>query len=80
MGPIWDEALCSIDMALLLDPNEPDVAAAADAARTILVRLGAAPFIERLDEAMARRPVPDGHAARTALADPIAETADAPAS
>jgi hypothetical protein len=49
----WDEALCGLDMAILLDPSEPDVLAAATSAREILVRLGAAPFIARLDAAMA---------------------------
>ena len=40
-------------MAILLDPADPEVRAAAEAAREILVRLGAAPFIERLDAALA---------------------------
>ncbi len=53
LGLAWDEALCGLDMALLLDPADPDVRAAAESAREILVRLGAAPFIERLDKAMA---------------------------
>ncbi len=53
LGLAWDEALCGLDMALLLDPAQPDVRAAAESAREILVRLGAAPFIERLDRAMA---------------------------
>ncbi|MEO8463618.1 MAG: hypothetical protein ABI555_10415, partial [Chloroflexota bacterium] len=50
----WDEALTGIDMATLLDPSQPEVQAAAAASREILVRLGAAPFIERLDAAMGR--------------------------
>jgi hypothetical protein len=58
LGLAWDEALCGIDMATLLDPSDPDVRAAAESAREILVRLEAAPFIARLDVAMAR--VPDG--------------------
>ena len=44
----------AIDMATLLDPADPEVRAAAEAAREILVRLEAAPFIARLDAAMAR--------------------------
>jgi len=60
LGLAWDEALCGLDMALLLDPAEPEVRAAADAAREILVRLGAVPFIERLDAAMARETVRTG--------------------
>ncbi len=55
---VLDEALCVIDMATLLDPAEPDVRAAADAAREILRRLKATPLLERLDAAMARQPAP----------------------
>jgi len=54
LGLAWDEALCGIDMAILLEPSEPEVGAAAERSRETLVRLGAAPFIERLDAAMAR--------------------------
>jgi hypothetical protein len=52
LGLAWDEALCGLDMALLMDPSEPEVRAAAEAAREILVRLEAAPFIARLDAAL----------------------------
>src|SRR5205085_8328149 len=44
LGLPWDEALCAIDMATLLDPSESEVRAAAEAGRAILVRLGARPF------------------------------------
>jgi class 3 adenylate cyclase/predicted ATPase len=54
LGLPWDEALCAIGMATLLDPAQPEVRAAAEVAREILVRLGARPFLERLDAAMAR--------------------------
>ncbi|HUS20610.1 MAG TPA: hypothetical protein VMZ66_01195, partial [Aeromicrobium sp.] len=53
---VWDEALTGIDMATLLDPSEPQVAAAIESTRDILERLGAKPFLERLDAAAARRP------------------------
>jgi hypothetical protein len=56
LGLAWDQALCAIDMATLVDPAEPEVRAAADAAREILVRLGAVPFVRRLDAAMERSP------------------------
>ena len=56
LGLLWDEALCGLDMALLLDPANPEVRAAADASRDILVRLGAVPFIERLDATLGRQP------------------------
>ncbi len=53
LGLAWDEALCGIDMATLLDRGEPAVMAAADSARQILARLGARPFLERLEAALA---------------------------
>ncbi len=61
LGLAWDEALCGIDMATLLDPTEPEVLAAAEAAREILVRLEAAPFIARLDAATTRSSDRAGH-------------------
>jgi hypothetical protein len=54
LGLVWDEALTAIDMATLLDPAESEVRAAADAAREILARLGAKPFVARLEEALQR--------------------------
>ena len=56
LGLAWDEALTGMDMAILLDPADPEVAAAADTAREILVRLEAAPLIKKLDEALTTRP------------------------
>jgi tetratricopeptide (TPR) repeat protein len=56
LGCPWDEALCGIDMATLLDPSEPEVQAAAASAREILTRLGARPFLERLDAALTASP------------------------
>ena len=53
----WDEALTAIDMAMLLDPAEPAVQEAADAARGILSDLGARPYLARLEAALARVPV-----------------------
>jgi class 3 adenylate cyclase/tetratricopeptide (TPR) repeat protein len=54
LGSPWREALAAITMATLLEPTDPEVRAAGDAAREILVRLRAAPFIARLDAALAR--------------------------
>ncbi len=54
VGVPFDEARTAIEMATLLDPAEADVRAAGEAAREILVRLGAAPFIALLDAALAR--------------------------
>ena len=57
LGLAFDEALTVIDMATLLDPSDAEVRAAGDAAREILARLEARPFVERLDAALAARPV-----------------------
>ena len=54
LGVPVEQAFTAIEMATLLDPAEPEVRAAAEAARAILVRLGARPFIARLDAALAR--------------------------
>jgi class 3 adenylate cyclase/tetratricopeptide (TPR) repeat protein len=48
----WDEALTTIDAATLIGPDDPEVRDAAIRSRDILVRLGARPFVERLDNAM----------------------------
>jgi hypothetical protein len=69
LGLVWDEALCAIDMARVLDPTDPEVRAAADAAREILVRLEAARFIDRLDAALA--PVAAPIARSAALMDGV---------
>jgi class 3 adenylate cyclase/tetratricopeptide (TPR) repeat protein len=53
---VWDEALTGIDMATVLDPADPKVRAVAARTREILERLGAKPFIERLDAALSRSP------------------------
>jgi hypothetical protein len=54
---VLDEALTTLDMALLLDSADPEVAEAARTGREIFVRLGARPFVDRLDAAMAREGV-----------------------
>ncbi len=67
LGLAWDEALCGIDMATLLDPADPEVRSAADSAREIFVRLGAKPFLARLDAAIERQasaPTPEPARAR----------------
>jgi class 3 adenylate cyclase/tetratricopeptide (TPR) repeat protein len=54
LGSPWREALAAITMATLLEPADPEVRMAAQAACEILVRLEAAPFIARLDAILAR--------------------------
>ena len=49
----WDEALTVVDMVTFLGPDEPEVRTAADWARATLSRLGAAPYLARLESAMA---------------------------
>jgi tetratricopeptide (TPR) repeat protein len=60
LGLPWDEALCAVDMATVLDPAEPEVRAAAETAREILTRLGAKPILERMEAAMTRQPLAAG--------------------
>jgi tetratricopeptide (TPR) repeat protein len=54
IGLSVDEAFTGIDIATLLDPAGPEVQVAAQSAREILARLGALPFIERLEAALGR--------------------------
>ena len=49
LGADWYEALCTIDVAALLDPSEPELRSAIDRSRRILYRLRAAPFAARLE-------------------------------
>ena len=52
LGLAWDEALCGLDMAILLDPADVDAQAAAQSSRETFLRLGAKPFLTRLDAAV----------------------------
>jgi class 3 adenylate cyclase/tetratricopeptide (TPR) repeat protein len=58
LGLAWDEALCAVDMAIVLDPALPEVRAAAEVARETLSRLGAKSILERLEVALAREGPP----------------------
>ena len=55
VGMIWDEALTGLDMTLLLGPEDaiPEIV---QSTREIMERLGARPFIERLDDALRSQP------------------------
>lgn len=57
-------------MVQFLGPDEPEVRSAADWARGTLSRLGARPYLERLEAALAR---PDAAAGVAAGAEPAAE-------
>ncbi|MEP7040553.1 MAG: hypothetical protein ABI864_03165, partial [Chloroflexota bacterium] len=54
LGLTWDEALTGIDMATLLEPSDPEVITVAESSRQTFIRLGAKPFLQRLDAALAR--------------------------
>ena len=54
--------LCQTDFAILLGPDEPEAAAAADEARALWTRLGSPPMLARLDEGLAAWPARDGEA------------------
>ena len=56
IGLPWEEALVGIDMASLLDADEPEVIAAAARSREILTGLRAQPFLDRLESALAAAP------------------------
>jgi class 3 adenylate cyclase/tetratricopeptide (TPR) repeat protein len=61
LGLAFDEAIAVVDMATVLPTPErdaPDVTAAIDAARETLTRLGAAPFLARLESAASNASVP----------------------
>jgi class 3 adenylate cyclase/tetratricopeptide (TPR) repeat protein len=54
LGLAWDEALCAIDMATVLDSADPEIVLAVERARSILTGLGATPILERLNAVAAR--------------------------
>ncbi len=60
LGIEVDQAFTTIEMATLLDPALPEVVVAGAVAREILVRLGAKPFLARLDAALSRGVAPAG--------------------
>ena len=50
----WEEALTGLDMVKVLDPSLTEVRAVAESTRQIFDRLGAAPYLAMLDDALAR--------------------------
>jgi len=69
----WDEALTGIDMAMLLDPSDPEVAAVIKSTREILERLRAKPYLELLDRAVAN--YSETHSSPSLPAEPKMEPA-----
>jgi tetratricopeptide (TPR) repeat protein len=60
LGLAWREALTIIDMATLLGPAEPEVTRGSGPAREILARIGATPYLARLDAALEASPAAEG--------------------
>jgi class 3 adenylate cyclase/predicted ATPase len=58
LGTDFELARVALDMVHLLGPDEPDAASAAAEARAIFERLGAQPYLDRLDAALAAAPAP----------------------
>jgi class 3 adenylate cyclase/tetratricopeptide (TPR) repeat protein len=71
---LWEQALTGIDMATVLDPSEPAVAAAIKTTREILTRLDAKPYLARL-EAVASRANPSVPTAGRPVESGVAEPA-----
>jgi tetratricopeptide (TPR) repeat protein len=71
LGVTWTEALAGLVMVAVLDPTLPEVAAAAETARDTFVRLRARPFLETLDEVLAR-PRPEAHGSSSAVSATVA--------
>ncbi len=76
LGLAWEEALCGIDMATLLDPALPDVQAAIESAREILTHLQARPFLDRLEAAASRKVMAPAPAPSVPSIAPAEATAD----
>jgi hypothetical protein len=71
LGLPWDEAMIAIDMAMTLEPSDPEVIAAAAEGRTILESLQAAPMVTLLDRALKAGAASAG---RPAVASRLAES------
>ncbi len=72
LGLVFEEAAAAVDMATLLPSPErehPDVVMAIAAARETLIRLGARPFLARLDGATTNEPTAAPRVSRGAGAD-----------
>jgi class 3 adenylate cyclase len=78
LGPAFDEAAAVVDLATLLAPTDremPEAAGAIAAARETLTRLGAAPFLARLDAGPGGVAGPAGAAARAERSPGVTEPA-----
>jgi hypothetical protein len=71
----WEQALTGLDMATVLDPTEPAVAAAIKTARDTFTRLRARPYLERLESVLAKRGAPVSVAPGRPVEAPVGEPA-----
>ena len=53
LGAAFDEALAVVDMVNFVGADDPDLRTAVDWARTTLTKLGAQPFLDRLEAGLA---------------------------
>jgi hypothetical protein len=70
LGHLYEEAFTAIDMATILGPEHEEVRQAAERARDIFGRMGAKPFLERLEALTARVPSSTRPAAEVPAAGP----------
>lgn len=78
LGLVWDHALAAVEMATVVGPGQPDVQEAAAIARRALERMGAKPFLARLDAAL-ERPAAGGERERAPRARATEAARDAAA-
>ncbi len=71
LGIRFSEAMVGLQAAWLLDPNEPEVRAAAERSREILVSLRAVPLLAWLDEALTRESASAGRPAHGAATEQV---------
>jgi class 3 adenylate cyclase/tetratricopeptide (TPR) repeat protein len=71
----WEQALTGLDMATVLDRSEPAVGAAIRLARETFTRLGAKPYLERLELVLAKRGAPVAVAPDRTAEAPVGEPA-----
>jgi hypothetical protein len=70
---VWEEALTGLDMATVLDHSDPVVQATIRSTREIFTRLGARPYLERLESLASRgapAPVKSGRPVEESVAEP----------
>jgi class 3 adenylate cyclase/tetratricopeptide (TPR) repeat protein len=70
LGLPWRQALAAVMLLSTIGAGEAEVRGAAESARETLARLGAKPFLERLDAALARPPDRAGRPAASSTAAP----------